>query len=70
MEQKDLTKTFMMTSNLKNPFDFHGLHKYISALYLYVTWQYALLRYRAMGAIAPHCGFSGVSSDGNCSYVH
>ena len=21
-------------------------------------------------AIAPHCGFSGVSSDGNCAYVH
>ena len=39
-------------------------------LYLYVTWQYALLCYRAMGAIAPHCGFSGVSPDGNCAYVH
>ena len=39
-------------------------------LYLYVTWQYALLCYRATGAIAPHCGFSGVSPDGNCAYVH
>ena len=38
-------------------------------LYLYVTWQYALLCYRATGAIAPHCGFSGVSPDGNCAYV-
>ena len=29
-------------------------------LNLYVTWQYVLLYYRATGAIAPHCGFSGV----------
>ena len=28
-------------------------------LYLYATWQYALLCYRATGAIAPHCGFFG-----------
>ena len=39
-------------------------------LYMYVTWQYALLCYRATGAIAPHCGFFGVSPDGNCAYVH
>ena len=38
-------------------------------LYLYVTWQYALLCYRSTGAIAPHCGFSGVSADGNCTYT-
>ena len=28
-------------------------------LYMYVTWPFALLCYRATGAIAPHCGFSG-----------
>ena len=28
-------------------------------LYLYVTWQYALLCYRATDAIEPHCGFLG-----------
>ena len=39
-------------------------------LYLYVTWQYALLCYRATDAIEPHCGFVGVSPDGNCAYVH
>ena len=26
--------------------------------------------YHTTGAIAPHCGFSGVSLDGNCAYVH
>ena len=39
-----------------------------SYLYLYLTWQYALLCYRATGALAPHCGFSGFSPDGNCAY--
>ena len=28
-------------------------------LYLYATWQYALLCYRATGAITPQCGFFG-----------
>ena len=26
--------------------------------------------YHTTGAIAPHCGFSGVSLDGNCAYVY
>ena len=39
-------------------------------LYLYVTWQYALLCYRATGAIAPHYGFSGDSPDGKSAYAH
>ena len=39
-------------------------------LYLYFAWQYALLCYRATGAIAPHCGFSGVPPDRNCAHVH
>ena len=43
---------------------------HILYLYLYVMWQYALLCYRATGAIAPHCEFSGVSLDGNCAYVY
>ena len=49
---------------------FYSLHSYKFDLCLYVTWQYALLCYRATGAIAPHCGFFGVSPDGNCAYVH
>ena len=28
-------------------------------LYLYVTWQYTLLCYRATGAFTSHCGFLG-----------
>ena len=39
---------------------------HILALHL----QYALLCYRATGAMAPHCGFSGVSPSGNCACVH
>ena len=35
-------------------------------LYLYVTWQYALLCNRATDAIEQHFG---VSPDGNCAYV-
>ena len=32
MNQKELTKTFMMISTWKKPSDLHGLHKHISAL--------------------------------------
>ena len=39
-------------------------------LYLYVTWQYALLCYYAAGAFAPHCVFYAVLPDKNCAYVH
>ena len=34
MNQKELTKTFMVISNWKKLFGFHGLYKYISALYM------------------------------------
>ena len=32
MKQKELTKTFIMISNWKNPFGFYGLYKNMSAL--------------------------------------
>ena len=67
----------------------HILKQQQRILYLYITWQYALLCcYRATGVTqqgllsfmisfmalyvpsTPHCGFSGVSPDGNCAYVH
>ena len=32
MNQKELTKTFMMISNLKKPFGLHGLYENNSAL--------------------------------------
>ena len=32
MKRKELTKTFMMTSNWKKPFDLHGLYKHIPAI--------------------------------------
>ena len=32
MKWKELTKTFIMITNLKNPFIIHGLYKHISEL--------------------------------------
>ena len=32
MNQKELTETFMMISNWKNPFDLHGLYESILEL--------------------------------------
>ena len=75
---------FRLVRSLTEILSKHLVRKW-SSLYLYITWQYALLCYRAPWSnlarpviihslmcmtSTPHCGFSGVSPDGNCAYVH